>query len=279
MSALLKIATRIWEHTPSRALREKYFATYCWLVRGRKLLTTIDGVTLQLDLSETIDVAVHLRRFEPEIVEAIRSHTRAGDTIFDIGANAGIHALAFAAHAYPGGKVYAFEPTNYAYARLVENIRLNPTLAVEAIRLAVSDRNLPPQDVEFRSSWRTDRIVERHVSTVEFRSLDDWIRDKGISSVGVVKIDVDGHEYPVVRGAAETLKRFLPTIFIEVGLDHFEHQTRDPIDFLGRIGYRFWDAKTKRQHSHQDLRRHLAECNIDGFTMNVIASARERFRP
>lgn len=279
MSALLNIATAIWNHTPSRWVREKYFAAYCRIVRGRRVLTTIDGITLKLDLSETIDVAVYLRRFEPEVGAAIKSHTRAGDTILDIGANAGIHALAFAAQANPGGKVYAFEPTNDAFARLQENVRLNPQLNVEPIQLALSDRNLTAQTVDFRSSWRTDGVNEQRFSTVSFRRLDDWIRDEKVSDVCVVKIDVDGHEYSVIRGATETLSRFLPTVLMEVGLYHFDDPTRDPIALLGSIGYRFWDAKTKRPYSREALEEYLSDRRMDGITLNVIASAAKGFLP
>lgn len=281
VSTLLKIATAVWKHTPSRTLREKYLAAYCWVIRGRRVITTIDGVTFELDLSEVMDVAVKLRRFEPEVVEAIKSHTRAGDIVLDIGANAGFHALAFAMQAQPGGKVYAFEPTNQAYARLRENIRLNPKLNVEPIQVALSDRNLPSQTVDFRSSWRTDGIVEQRLSTVSFFKLDDWIRDKDIDSVSIMKIDVDGYEYPVIRGGLETITRFLPTIFIEVGLWHFDDPTRDPFDLLGSIGYRFWDAKSKQQYSHEALKSHISNLSrrMVGISINVIASARKEFVP
>lgn len=281
MSTLLKLATAIWKHTPSRTLREKYFAAYCWLVRGRRVVTTIDGVTFQLDLSEVIDVAVKLGRFEPEVVEAIKSHTRAGDIVLDIGANAGFHALAFAKQTYPAGKVYAFEPTNHAYVRLRENIRLNPRLNVEPLQVALSDQNLPSQTVDFRSSWRTDGIVERRLSTVSFLKLDDWIRDKDIISLSIMKIDVDGYEYPVIRGGLQTIVRFRPTIFIEVGLWHFDDPRGDPMYLLGSIGYRFWDAKSKQQFSHEALKSHVSDLSrrMVGISINVIASASKEFVP
>lgn len=279
MSVLLKLATAIWKHTPSRALREKYFTAFCWFVRGRRRMVTIDGVALHLDLSETIDVATLLRRFEPEIVEAIKHHARPGDVVIDIGANTGIHALAFAATVFPGGKVYAFEPTNDAFARLREHIRLNPKFDVEAIQLALSDQNLPAQEVDFRSSWRTDGVVEKRLSTVAFERFDDWIRDRKIDRIDIVKLDVDGHEYPVLHGASETLGRLLPTIFMEVGLYHFEDAARDPVALLAQMGYRFWDAKSKQPYSRDTMKTRLSQAAMKGITINVIASAAEGFVP
>lgn len=279
MSVLLQLATAIWKYTPSRALREKYFAAFCWFVRGRKRIVSIDGVTLHLDLGETIDVAVLLRRFEPEIVEAIRTHARPGDIVIDIGANTGVHALAFAARVLPGGKVYAFEPTDHAYARLRENIGLNPALDVEPIQCALADENLPPRQVDFRSSWRTDGVIEHRTSTVEFMRFDDWVRRRGIDHIDVVKLDVDGYEYPVIRGAFSTLERLRPTIFMEVGRYHFDDPERDPIEVLVGIGYRFWDAKSKSEYSHDAMKRRLSEDGMTGITINVIASAADGFVP
>lgn len=279
MSMLLKMATAIWKHTPSRALREKYFAAFCWFVRGRRRVVTIDGVTLNLDLSETIDVATLLRRFEPEIVEAIKRHARPGGVIIDIGANTGIHALAFAANVFPGGKVYAFEPTDYAFARLREHIALNPKLDVEAVQVALFDQNLPEQQVDFRSSWRTDGVVEQRFSTVAFRRLDDWVADRDINRIDILKIDVDGHEYQALRGALEVLRRFMPTIFMEVGPWHFEDSEQDPIVLLAQLGYRFWDAKTKAPCSRDAMQTILVESAVRGTTINVLASAATGFTP
>ncbi len=242
-------------------------------------MVTIDGVRLNLDLSETIDVATLLRRFEPEIVEAIRHHARPGNIVIDIGANTGIHAMAFAARISPGGKVYAFEPTNHAFARLCEHVALNPQLDVEPIQLALSDQNLASQVVDFRSSWRTDGVIEHRVSNVAFSRFDDWILDKDIDRIDIVKLDVDGHEYPVLVGASEALKRFLPTVFMEVGHYHFEDLERDPVALLSKLGYRFWDAKSKQPYTRDAIRSRCSEPAMHGITINLIASPAEGFVP
>jgi hypothetical protein len=50
---------------------------------------------------------------------------------------------------------------------------------------------------------------------VETRTLDDLVRDTGLEVVDLVKIDVEGHELEVLKGAKNAIERFLPTIFIE----------------------------------------------------------------
>jgi FkbM family methyltransferase len=279
MSPLLKIATFIWNITPSHYLKEKYFSAYCWLVRGKKRIINIDGVNLKLDLSQTIDVAVFLGRFEREVVAAIDLHTRTDDIILDIGANAGVHALAFAKRAYQSGKVYAFEPTDYAFGRLVENIGLNPQLYIEAFKIALSNENIESKEIDFRSSWRTDGVIDKRRNCVSFVRLDDWISKMNIKRVDIIKLDVDGFEYSVLHGAVETVKKYLPTFFMEVGLYHFEDKERNPVFLLSEIGYKYWDAKTKALHSPSSLQSYLSAPAMLGTTLNIIASAHAGFKP
>src|SRR5215510_14934759 len=107
MPLLRSVAFFIWQLTPSKRLRACYFSIYCWFVRGKSRIAEVDGVTLDLDLSQVIDVAVLLQKFERELVDAIHAYTKSGDVVLDIGANVGVHAMVFAKCAWPG-KVFAF---------------------------------------------------------------------------------------------------------------------------------------------------------------------------
>lgn len=278
MSLFNTLATIIWKMTPNRSIREKYFSVYCWLVRGKKRIVQIDGVYFSLDLGQTIDVAVSLGRFEPELVAAIHTHTKPGDTILDIGANTGVHAMVFAKCAVHG-KVFAFEPTDYAFIRLKNNIQLNKGLNVEPIQLALSDRNADSEAVDFRSSWRTDGIVDHKMDYVSFRRLDDWMTETGLQSLNIIKLDVDGFEYPVLHGSPQTLSKFRPIIFMEIGLYHFDVVDKNPVTLLGDIGYSFWDAKSKVLISPSEIRQRLMMPEMSGITINVIASPIEGFIP
>jgi len=278
MTALRGLATFIWSVTPSRRVRAKYFALYCWLVRGRTKIVAVDGVRLELDLGQTIDVAVSLRKFEREIVNAIHAHTRPGDVVLDIGANAGVHAIVFAKCASPGS-VFAFEPTKYAHARLERNVKLNPQLQVRPVRLALSDQNVESAAVRFRSSWRTDGVVDTQSEDISFRRLDDWIEENQLDKVSIVKLDVDGFEYRVLRGAQKTLSRFKPILFMEVGHYHFDDDTTNPVALLSTIGYCFWDAKSHEPMSPIELRKRLTAPEMLDATINVVASAAAGFVP
>jgi FkbM family methyltransferase len=260
----------VWKLTPSRRVRTWYFSMYCWLVRGKSRIVEVDGVTLDLDLSEVIDVAVFLQRFERELVGAIHAYTRSGDVVLDIGANAGVHSMVMAKCAAPG-MVFAFEPTRRAYARLQRNAALNPALHVVPVQVALSDENATAT-TSFRSSWRTDRAVHSEAEDICFRRLDDWIEENRLERVDLVKLDVDGFEYRVLHGAPRMLAGFKPTIFMEVGHYHFADDQTNPVMLLSRAGYHFWDAKTLTSASCDELRRRMTSPEMIDVTINVIAS-------
>ena len=90
------------------------------------------SICWHLDLHEGIDFAIYLTgRFEPETVTTMASLIKSGDVVLDIGANIGAHTLSMARMVGKEGKVIAFEPTKYAFDKLVANTTLNPKFAVK----------------------------------------------------------------------------------------------------------------------------------------------------
>ena len=141
-------------------------ALYWTLSRIRRITGRSDsarvtrrGVQWQLDLREGIDLAIYLfGYFEYETVRAYRRLLKPGGTVLDIGANIGAHTMHLARCVSPSGKVIAFEPTAYAYNKLLRNIALNHALAglikAEQIMLVASDTTqVKPQ---LYSSWHID---------------------------------------------------------------------------------------------------------------------------
>ena len=122
---IIETAKKIYHKTSSRALRSFYYSVFCAMVRNRIVEATIDGIKYKLDLGESIDVAIYLNRYELDVSDAIKELCRPEFIVFDIGANIGAHTLRFADIVGSTGKVYAFEPTDYAYSKLVANVVLN----------------------------------------------------------------------------------------------------------------------------------------------------------
>lgn len=137
---------------------------------------------------------------------------RKGAVCLDIGANIGNHARFFARF-FP--RVYAFEPHPRIFGLLSANaygqgiVAQNYGLSDRAGRFAVEEN---------RENLGASRISEGAGSGPEYevRRLDDVVGDLVQGDIGFVKIDVEGHEAQVIRGAAETLRRHRPIVTFEV---------------------------------------------------------------
>ncbi|HEU4935072.1 MAG TPA: FkbM family methyltransferase [Vicinamibacterales bacterium] len=172
-------------------------------------------------------------RFDAAIYDAIGQALPArGGIVWDVGAHIGFHTLGFAALVGPAGRVVGFEPNPSNCERLQLNLEKNPDLAarIEIHRCALSDREGDcvfalshdidsgassmsflegtASSVDPATSARWDRIV------VPVRTADAFGRDR-LPRPNVVKIDVEGAELLVLRGAAETMKSGRATMIVE----------------------------------------------------------------
>ncbi|PWS38374.1 hypothetical protein DFH01_03545 [Falsiroseomonas bella] len=129
--------------------------------------------------------------------------------IADVGANVGLYAMLFARLA-PQGHVHAFEPTETA--RL---LRAN-LAAAGAANVSVHDVALGAAD------GARDEAIYRiwgaapETRTYPFSTLDSFVRRNGLDRLDCVKIDVDGFDLEVLKGARETLARFDPWLVVEL---------------------------------------------------------------
>lgn len=216
------------------------------------------GLHWNLDLNEGIDFSIYLLgAFEPDTVRFYKSLIKPGDVVLDIGANIGAHTLHFARAVGKAGRVFAFEPTNYAFRKLSANLALNPELnAVTAARqILLTDTANPEVPAGIYSSWPLEPeegLHAEHLGKLQStqgarsRTLDEVVSELALEKIDFIKLDVDGHELVVLRGGRETLKRFRPPILIElcpcVCAEH-HHSFADLIGTLTGLGYRFWSFK------------------------------------
>jgi FkbM family methyltransferase len=271
---VIDLAKRVYLNTPCESLRRMYFRIFCAWVRNRIVQVSVDEINYRLELGEVIDVCLYLNRYEPDMAAALERLCVRGFVVLDIGANIGAHTLRMAKLVGQSGRVYAFEPTDYAYSKLVHNISLNPFRNIVPLKIVLSDRNLPRQAVRFKSSWPTNgKSVERE-SIADFTKLDDWCNMEGVERVDLIKLDVDGNEYSVVMGAATLLTRQHPLILMEVWGPNFSDQKKNPFFALKELGYRFFHIDTGKEYvSIEDLR---AFVSLDGklldHSYNIVAS-------
>lgn len=170
--------------------------------------------------------------------DAFRQLISPGQVVLDIGANIGAHTLCFANLVGPGGAVLAFEPQRIVYQMLCGNMALNAVTNVFANHLALGREAgsvLVPQ-LDYAQPGNYGGLAlgsfasGERVSVVALDSLD-------LPRCDFVKIDVEGMEREVLGGAARTIARFQPTLYVEN--DRAEHSQALIADLLG-IGYRLY---------------------------------------
>lgn len=239
-------------------------ALYWTLIGFRRILGGTDavrvtrhGIQWQLDLREGIDLAIYLLGyFERETVRAYRRLLKPGDIVLDIGANIGAHTLPLASCISPAGKVVAFEPTSYAYNKLQRNISLNPLLAglIRANQIMLVDSEAAQVEPRLYSSWQIHDVAAdshpkhggRLMDTTGARNmtLDRYVTEHDPGRVSFIKMDVDGHECQVLRGAHELLQRDKPILLMEImpyGLDEAGASLDELLGILARHGYKLYE--------------------------------------
>ena len=158
---------------------------------------------------------------EPEVQDVVRRWLEPGSVFYDIGANIGFFSLIGARAVGSGGRVYAFEPVAENAAAVRANAALNGFDNVCVLERAVSSeidraRLLLVADRSWSMldpGWLHPETIA--VLEVETTTIDDLLARGGLPAPDVIKIDVEGAELDVIRGAGKTLSRHRPTIICE----------------------------------------------------------------
>jgi len=229
------------------------------------------GVKYSLDISDYLEHAVYFgyREKAQEELFRIAENMR---VIIDVGVNIGSTLLNFA-RICPEAEILGFEPDADNYRKASKNIQLNAFDNLElinkglgsasaAVRLfkvnegnAGMNRILPERD-----SSESD-IME--FTEIEIVSLDDFLAQRPQCHVDLIKIDVEGYELQVLRGAEQTLEQHRPTLFIELDDDNLRIQGDSAellVSFLTRFGYRIFRADDEKEFESGDQFRH---CHFD----------------
>ena len=181
------------------------------------------------------DVRLHSCKKEPETIAWIESWFTPGDVFYDIGANVGSYSLV--AFRFFAGKIriYSFEPGFVTFPQLSRNIYINgASEAIIPFQLALSEQtiitpfhyqNITPGGALHALGAPVDYCGKKFkpvftLPTLSYR-LEDFVCQFGLPVPNHIKIDVDGTEYQILKGAVETLSRLeLRSILVEINKEH-----------------------------------------------------------
>ncbi len=136
-----------------------------------------------------------------------------GDIVFDIGAHVGYYTLIASRVVGEQGRVYAFEPVLRNIEYLRKHIAINKCKNVEIIEAAVSKDNVIAYFDTQKGSYMGKLSNYKTETKVRTLTIDKFVQNKGIVQK-VIKIDVEGEEFNVLWGAANTLGIYRPIIFL-----------------------------------------------------------------
>ena len=169
-----------------------------------------------------------------------------GDTVVDVGAAWGLYSWRLAELVGRSGHVYLFEP-HPVHVRCLESLCGScPNLTIYS--LALSDRaGQSTLYVPIRRGWpsytRAALAIAPELSTTPHVSVEvrlerlDRLLGSAASPISFIKCDVEGHELAVLRGADATLRRWKPTLLVEVEQRHQNSPIQETFDHLQALGY------------------------------------------
>lgn len=183
--------------------------------------------------------------FEKDEMVRLPSFVKPGDCCVDVGANIGLHTLSLARAVGVTGHVFSFEPVrkNALLAQL--NCEINNLHNVTMIASPLSDvsgkrlsANLPDNDSSFAFFSETGDMGDEGVT----QTLDEFCRSRAIASVHFIKVDVEGAEMKILRGASRLLSSAgaPPVVMVEMVDDYlrrFGDNAGEAVAFMASLGY------------------------------------------
>ena len=195
-------------------IKEIGYSVVDFFTFGRGIAREIGGETIRFPTRWS---RYYEAEYEPDTFAFFRENVGKGDTVLDIGGHIGLFAVVTARLVGNEGKVFSFEPTPFTRGVLKEVVELNGLSEIVEVRAeAVSSKS--GQTVFFDtgdSISNANSLVRTERSKVEIpitlTSVDEFVKEKSIKA-SCLKIDVEGVELDVLRGARATFLEHRPAV-------------------------------------------------------------------
>jgi FkbM family methyltransferase len=203
------------------------------------------GCLMQLDPQEWAQISILTDGgLEPQTSALFRKILRPGDTYVDVGAHVGYHALLARLAVGATGRVLALEPQPYNCNKILINAALNGFSNITTIIGAAGDRDgsiMLRDQAPFDKSRLTLQGTGMHDQGVEFEvplwTLSTLVRRHKIGKIRLLKIDVEGYELAVLKGALPILADTENVIFEEATEDMSSEASAGIRELLLREGF------------------------------------------
>jgi len=211
----------------------------------------VDDISFEILLDPkngSVDKEIYLHgAYEPSILRLLRTYIRDDSICLDVGSNIGQHAI-FMAHIAKNGAVYAFEPVKSLFEQITKSKKRNKIENLIIENVALSDKNevvsIHINNLNLGMSTIIPRKDFSAHENIRARIFSDYWKNR--SRIDVIKIDVEGYEYQVLRGMEKELRKYSPVILLEFSPIFYKKiniQDKVILEFLFDIGYKLFDVE------------------------------------
>lgn len=210
---------------------------------------TRKGINYELNLANIVEWHLYFGFKEIAKEKLFQLHSQPL-SIIDVGANIGEVSLSFA-RKYPNASVYGFEPHPTTFEKLKSNQSLNAFKNLQLLNLGLGAQK---GEVFFEERMsgnpgmnRVTSDPEKSARQIQITTLDSFIEKNQVTTISIIKIDVEGYEHEVLKGAVQLLTNYRPALFIELDDSNLKEQgssAPDLIQFIESLGYLIEHAET-----------------------------------
>jgi FkbM family methyltransferase len=218
------------------------FRWWWYQTRGKKSVTVFGHqfAVLPKDPGISRELALY-KEHEPLATRLLMQTLKPGMNVVDIGGNIGYYAMLEARLIGPTGKVVAIEPMPKNSEQLCKNVEANGYQHIQIHKVAIGDRDgTATMYISGKSNWHSMHRIPSSVGEmqVSVRTLDSFLESLDLSSVDLVRMDLEGYEVVVIHGMLRTIEKHSPRLLVELHPDLLGKQvTVEYLQSLENLGY------------------------------------------
>lgn len=225
------------------------------------------GVRYCLDISDYQEWSLYFHSSVDSSL-GVLEYLSPGMVVLDVGGNIGQTAMPMALKVGSTGQIYSFEPFPCTYQKFLNNLSLNEKICnVRAVNLALgAEADELHMNVKSTLNSGENSIVRAEQAhgeglvSVSVSTIDTFFKSAPLSRVDFIKIDVEGFELDVLKGASQTLNAFHPSLFIELDDGNLRSQgssAAELCNYLMSCGYYIREHGKLQSLSPTEYGRHM----------------------
>lgn len=184
--------------------------------------------------------------FEEKETEYVRRAIQSGWVCIDIGACFGWYSVLFSQLAGTAGQVHAFEPVPDNRDCLTANLKINDISNVKVNPFALGEEETTtkiyvPIDGVSGSLKAHAKLKDCKVIDINISTLDQYVNENGLNRIDFIKADIEGAEFLMLKGAQNALRKYKPTLMLEVQAHStrlFGYEPESLFEWLKNMGYK-----------------------------------------